>query len=577
MRIPQLPSRTRAITLARSSFAAYASLQYRPFQLGYPQKIIVAALERVERGEIKRLIIAMPPRHGKSLLCSELFPAWFLGKHPDSSIIATSYGLTLAQDFGRKVRNHVASSLHRTVFPSCVLADDSSAINRFNLLAGGGYIAAGSGGPITGRGAEGVFLIDDPIKSSEDARSDLFRANLHEWFQSTAYTRLGPDAAIILIATRWHADDLSGWLLREHPEENWVAINLPAIAERDEPEGRKEGAALWPKRYPLATLERIKEAVGGSTWASLYQQRPAAAEGALFKRDWWKKYSSLPERFEQIVLSLDTAFKTGTSNDYSVGVVLGVAQSAYYILDVWRGKWEFPELQRKIEVLSERYKPNCLLVEDAASGQSLIQTLKSSTRLPVKAIRPDSDKFTRASAIAPLVEAGKVCLPQGAEWVADFIDELATFPNAAHDDQVDALVQALRYVAQVNQSGHIGLMRLEMGAARVQRGEPIATVAKSVGLSEGQVQAWVDKSATPTAAMRITPANSDAFEYARKKIEAGDSVDAAIAETLRVHRIQIDRNSLIAFHARSNTPTGPSRPRNSPPGAKNLNEIIGLT
>ncbi len=426
----KITPKARALERARDSLASYATLGFGKFQIAPHHRAIIDALEKVERGEIDRLIVAMPPRHGKSLLCSELFPAWYLGRHPDRSVIATSYGASLALDFGRKVRNHVADRLHRAIFPLCVLSEDSAAVNKFNLIQGGGYFAAGSGGPITGRGGD-LIVIDDPVKSAEDARSENFRASLKEWYQSTAYTRLAPGAAIILIATRWHEDDLSGWLLKEHADENWTVLSFPAIAERDEPGGRREGEALWPKFFPVETLERIKEAVGGSTWASLYQQRPAAAEGSLFKRDWWKYATQFPERFEQIVLSLDTAYKVGESNDYSVGLTLGVAQSAYFILDVWRARLQFPELQRKIEVLAERFKPNCLLIEDAASGQSLIQTLRAGTRLPVKAVKTDRDKVSRATAILPLIEAGKVFLPAGAEWVAGFVDETATFPNGA--------------------------------------------------------------------------------------------------------------------------------------------------
>jgi len=290
------------------------------------------------------------------------------------------------------------------------------------------------------------LLIDDPLKDHEEANSETVRKALHEWYASVAYTRLMSGGAIIIIQTRWHEDDLAGWLLREHSSENWDVLSLPAIAEQDEG-FRKEGKALWPERFPLPELEKIRAAIGGRAWASLYQQRPAAAEGAIFKRDWWQFFSSpLPVTMNQIVQSWDTAFKKGTENDFSVCTTWGVAGDGYYLLHLWRGRVEFPELKRVLASLAEQWKPNAILVEDKASGQSLIQELKLSTALPLIPVKADSDKQTRAQAITPLIEAGKVFLPQSAPWVSDFVEEMACFPNGVHDDVVDATTQALNYL-----------------------------------------------------------------------------------------------------------------------------------
>src|SRR5208282_792406 len=571
----KLSPKSRALERAKSSLASYATLAFGKFQIAPHHRAIIDALEKVERGEIDRLIIAMPPRHGKSLLASEIFPAWYLGKHPDRNILATSYGASLALDFGRKVRNHVADRLHRAIFPLCVLSEDSAAVNKFNLIQGGGYFAAGSGGPITGRGGD-LIVIDDPVKSAEDARSDNFRAGLKEWYQSTAYTRLAPGAAIILIATRWHEDDLSGWLLKEHAEENWTVLSFPAIAERDEPGGRREGEALWPKFFPVETLDRIREAVGGSTWASLYMQRPAAAEGSMFKRAWWKISATVPEKFERIFLSVDSAFKTGKQNDFSVGLTLGVSQAAFYVLDIWRERVEFPALQRKIDVLAERYRPNQILIEDQASGQSLIQSLQANSRLPIKAIKVDRDKISRAAAILPLIEAGRVVLPAGAEWVGQFIDECATFPNAAHDDMVDALSQVLNHVAQIGATGFDALRRLEIARANVGSGMPVETAAKAAGVATGRLDAWIERKtsagqAARLSAMTMRPPRDqlDYWEYACKRVDAGLTVEEACAETLATYNVDIPVEGLRAFRARMNQPLGPSRPRYAPPGATN--------
>jgi hypothetical protein len=369
----------RAILLARSDLAVYASLQWPRYELPPHLKTIVEYLEAVENGEVLRLMIAVPPRHGKSLTTSQIFPAWYLGRHPDRSIIACSYGAELALDFGRRVRNYVASPMHRRVFPGCAISPDDAAAHRFSTLNGGSYFAVGAGGAITGRGAD-LLLIDDPIKSDAQAYSAAERASLQAWYENVAYTRLEPGGAIVLIQTRWHESDLAGWLLSEHPEDGWVTLSMPALAEQDE-SWRGEHDALWPQRFPVTELAKIRAAIGGAAWASLYQQRPAAAEGSVFQRDWWRSYTAadLPVRFEQVVLSLDTAFKLGATNDYSVGLVLGVGTPGYYVLDCWRQRCEFPELKKKVAMLAARWNPTEILIEDRASGQSLIQELKNET------------------------------------------------------------------------------------------------------------------------------------------------------------------------------------------------------
>jgi predicted phage terminase large subunit-like protein len=218
---------------------------------------------------------------------------------------------------------------------------------------------------------------------------------------------------------------------------------LPAIAEHNDG-FRQEGEALWPKRFPLEDLNRKRQLVGGAAWASLYQQRPAAAEGAIFKRGWWRSYLELPE-FSQVVQSWDTAFKKGAESSFSVCTTWGLAENGYFLLSVWRGRVEFPELRRTLIALAEQWKPSAILVEDRASGQSLLQELKSATSLPVLAVKVDSDKLSRAQAVTPLVEAGKVFLPESAPWLGDYIDELAAFPMGNYDDAVDSTTQALNY------------------------------------------------------------------------------------------------------------------------------------
>lgn len=366
------------IESARTDLAAYAALLYPKFALPHHIQRIIEELEAVERGEVDRLIIALPPRHGKSLVTSQLFPSWYLGRHPDRSVILTSYGAELAVDFGRKVRAFVADQYHRTVFPQSTIADDNSAAHRFGLDAGGAFYAVGAGGPITGRGAD-LLLVDDPIKSREVAYSATERKSLQEWYESVAYTRLEPGGAVVIIQTRWHQDDLVGWLLREHPEENWRVVSLPALAEPGDLLSRQEGEALWPERYPVETLERIREAVGTASWAALYQQRPVAEEGGLFKLGWWKRYGEKPPELARRIFAIDTAYGKSQSGDYSAVVVLGKNDSDYFVLHISRGRWDFPTLQAQVTELAKIWRPSAVLVEDAASGQSLIQALKVDT------------------------------------------------------------------------------------------------------------------------------------------------------------------------------------------------------
>lgn len=463
----KLETQNSVLALARADLACYSIVQWPPFELAPHHRVIVDKLEAVERGEIRRLMISMPPRHGKSLITTQIFPAWYLGRHPDRFVISASYGQDLADDFGRKVRNLISGPMHRTLFPACQVADDASSMRRFNTTAGGSYYAVGRGGPITGRGAH-LLLLDDPLKDRDEAYSETIRRGLHEWYAHVAYTRLQPGAAVVLIETRWHEDDLAGWLLREHADENWVVVSLPAIAEVDE-SFRRAGEPLWPERFPLPDLQRIRRSIGSAAWASLYQQRPSAAEGTIFKRDWVRTYREPPPSFERIVQSWDTAFKTGAENDYSVVTTWGSAETGHYLLSLWRARVEFPELKRQLSSQAEQWKPHAILVEDKASGQSLIQELKLATRFPILPVKVDSDKRARAEAVTPMFEAGRIFVPESAPWLQDYLDELAVFPAGVHDDAVDSTTQALNYLRE--QSYRLTLIEYFMQEDARQAGE----------------------------------------------------------------------------------------------------------
>lgn len=435
---------------ARNSLIAFTRLTHPNYQPSWHHYLLAAKLEAVARGEIKRLIISMPPRHGKTELASLRFAPWFLGLNSTKNIIQATYAAEFAEENGRKARAIISSSVYEQIF-NVALSTDSKAVSRWQTDKGGSYYAVGVGGPLTGRGAH-ILLIDDPHKNRQEAESTVMRERVWEWFASTAYTRLEEKGAVIVIMTRWHEDDLAGRLLAG--DEHWDYLCLPAVAEGNE-EYRQEGEALWPNKYNLAELNAIKSQIGSREWISLYQQQPSAKEGEIFKREWWRYYRQAP-LFQKIVQSWDTAFKKGLENDFSVCTTWGVAPNGYYLLHVWKQRVEFPELKRAVVMLAAEYNPDEILIEDKASGQSILQELNKETRLALKPIKVDGDKVARAHGVTPLIEAGKVFLPEVAEWVRDYVDSLAAFPNAAHDDDVDSTTQALSHMKNENELAFIG-------------------------------------------------------------------------------------------------------------------------
>lgn len=398
-------------------------------------KLIAHRLEAVERGDIDRLMINMPPRHGKSELASRRFPAWFLGRHPTKSVIAASYNSDLAGDFGRQVRNIVASEEYTPLFDTA-LAEDSRAANRWNTTQGGSYVAAGVGTAITGRGAD-ILLIDDPIKDREEADSEVQRQKVWDWYTSTAYTRLAPKGRIIVIQTRWHEDDLSGRLLAEEAKggDKWEILELPAIND--------DGEALWPEFYPLSTLERYRSVLPARDWSALYQQRPSPDEGEYFKREWFKFYTVAPNHLRTYGAS-DYAV-TAKGGDYTVHIVAGVdPDDNLYILDVWRSQSESHVWVEEFINLIARHKPLNWGEEQGQIIKSLGPFIDKRMRERRVYCRREqmtsvADKPTRCRSFQARAAMGKVYLPHNAPWVADLLGEMMNFPVGKHDDQVDAL------------------------------------------------------------------------------------------------------------------------------------------
>lgn len=409
---------------------------------------IAQALEPMHDGTPLRLIVSMPPRHGKSEELSHWTPVWFLANNPTKNVGLASYSADFASDWGRATRDTIQElgpelGLH--------IRQDVNAASDWKLTTGGGMMTAGVGGPFTGRGFD-LLIIDDPIKNRQEANSAVIRDNLWDWWRSTARTRLEPGASIIIVMTRWHEDDLVGRLLAGSDEDfadQWQHIRLPALAEPGDAIGRPEGQPLWPARYDEFALAQLRVAAGPSDWAGLYQQRPTQEGGQLFKLDWWQQVDELPPCTGQTIQFWDTAFKTGQENDYSVCMTVYVTAQGYVLKHMYRGRLEFPDLEAKAIEMDGLHHPQVIYIEDAASGQSLIQRLKKETRLPILPSKVDRDKVSRANAVTGLVAAGRVFVPEHATWLPDFLDEMSSFPNGAHDDIVDATVGALLRIAGV--------------------------------------------------------------------------------------------------------------------------------
>lgn len=422
---------------ARRKLADWCRFVDEQYVVAAHHRRLIDALERVERGELKRLIVSMPPRHGKSLTSTVRFPAWYLGRNPEKRLIIAAHTAELAYDFSRRCRNEFVEHSQQ-VFGEKV-SDDSAAVSHWDLANGrGGMVAAGVGGPITGKGAD-LLVIDDPVKDAEAAQSETQRSRVLDWWRTTARTRLHPGGAVVVVMTRWHEMDLAGYLLDEAKRdgEQWELLTLPMLDEA--------GGILWPERFSADEVANIRRAVGSRVFEALYQQRPAPAEGALLQRSWWKTWESKPKVFDVVLQSWDMTFKDTAGSDFVVGQVWGKVGGNCYLLDQVRARMDFPATCRALEALSEKWPAATLkLVEDKANGPAVISTLRDKISGLV-AVEPDGSKEARAAAVSPMVEAGNVFLPprELAPWVEDFLLEATAFPFGQHDDQVDAATQAL--------------------------------------------------------------------------------------------------------------------------------------
>ena len=422
------------------------------YQAGWVHKDVCRRLEEFSRKvvakESPRLMLFLPPRHGKSTLASIAFPAWHLGRNPQHEFISCSYSGSLAMGFSRKVRGLLREPSYKTAFPTR-LDPESQSAEAWLTTGGGGFVAAGVGGGITGKGAH-VLVIDDPVKNREDAESQNNRDANWDWYTSTAYTRLAPGGGVLVILTRWHDDDLAGRLLKATGEggDQWEVVRYPAIAEDDE-EFRASGDALHPERYDVASLDRIRKAVGPRDWSALYQQNPVADDGEYFTRDMIQYYEPDEVDFDSMryYCAWDLAIGKNDRNDYSVGMVIGVNEfDELFVVDVVRGRFDGFEIVERILDLYEEWKPSMIGIEKGHIEMALGPFLEKRIRERglyeafIKDLKTGRrDKEARARAIQGRMQQGMVWFPRDEVFTGPLVAELLRFPNGIHDDQVDAL------------------------------------------------------------------------------------------------------------------------------------------
>ena len=441
---------------AQGNFLDFVRLIWEGFIEGRHHKIFAEKLQAVADGKIKRLIVNMPPRHTKSEFASYLFPAWLIGKKPDLKIIQTTHTAELAVRFGRKMRNLMDSMEYKDLFPKVTLRADNKSAGRWETEEGGEYFAVGTGGAVTGRGAD--LLIIDDVHSEQDALSPGALEQAYDWYLSGPRQRLQPGGAIVIVMTRWSTKDLTGKLLSKKAGEysdKWEVVEFPAIFP-------ETGNPLWGEFWKKEELLAVKESLSVAHWNAQWMQQPTSEEGAIIKREWWRSWEgeTIPP-VEYIIQSYDTAFLKKESADYSAITTWGIFYpnedegAALILMDAKRGRWEFPEL-KKIAAKEYRYwDPEMVIIEAKASGLPLTHELRQ-IGIPVVNFSPSrgSDKHARVNAVAPMFESGQIWAPIHFKFSEEVIDECAAFPFGDHDDFVDSTTQAL---LRFRQGGYLSL------------------------------------------------------------------------------------------------------------------------
>jgi predicted phage terminase large subunit-like protein len=435
---------------AKHDFMAFVHKVWPSFIDGAHHKKMAQAFEKVARGECKRLIINMPPRHTKSEFASYLLPAWFLGNFPGKKVIQTSHTAELAVGFGRKVRNLVDSDVYKSVFPSVALQSDSKAAGRWNTNAGGDYFAIGIGGAVTGKGAD-ILIIDDPHSEQEAALAEVnpeIYDKTYEWYTSGPRQRLQPGGAIIIVMTRWSKKDLTAQVLKSAAQrdgDEWTVIEFPAILPSGNP--------LWPEFWSVKELEALRNELPNQKWMAQYMQQPTSDTSAIIKREWWQEWEEdHPPQCEFVLQAWDTAFEKHNRADYSACTTWGVfyqedengaMQANIILLNAFRKRMEFPELKRKAVEEYQEWEPDSIIIEKKATGAPLIYEMRA-MGIPVAEFTPGkgNDKISRLNAVSDIFASKRVWVP-GTRWAEEVIDEVASFPGGDHDDYVDSVSLAL--------------------------------------------------------------------------------------------------------------------------------------
>jgi predicted phage terminase large subunit-like protein len=431
-------------------FMEYVQQVWPSFIHGQHHARMARAFEEVARGECKRLIVNMPPRHTKSEFASYLLPSWFFGKFPNKKIIQTSHTAELAVGFGRKVRNLVDSEVYKRLFPALDLQSDSKAAGRWNTNFGGEYFAIGVGGAVTGKGAD-LLIIDDPHSEQEATLAEVnpeIYDKTYEWYTSGPRQRLQPGGSIVIVMTRWSKRDLTAQVLKSAAQrggEEWKVIEFPALL----PSGRP----LWPEFWSEVELNALKEELPNSKWQAQYQQSPTSEAGAIVKREWWRIWEKdSPPQCEFIIQSWDTAFLKTERSDYSActtwGVFYreddtGIPRANIILLNAFKKRMEFPELKQRAFEEFKSWEVDSLIVEAKAAGSPLIFELRA-MGIPVQEFTPSkgNDKIARLNAVADIFASGMVWVPN-THWAEELMEEVASFPAGEHDDMVDSMTQAL--------------------------------------------------------------------------------------------------------------------------------------
>jgi predicted phage terminase large subunit-like protein len=431
---------------------------------GWYMDALAYQLERVRTGEIKRLIINMPPRSMKSIMTSVAFPSFVLGHDPTQRIICASYSGELAYKLSNDFRAVLASPWYQWIFPETRIGRFKDSESEIELTRRGSRLATSTGGTLTGRGGN-LIIIDDPLKPT-DALSQTKRNAANEWFLNTVLSRLDDkrSGAIIIVMQRVHMDDLTGFVLSL--SDDWTVLSLPAIAEAagtySLPRGkiyhRAQGEILAPVREPVEVLNAMRMQLGSDVFSAQYQQAPVPPGGAMIKREWIRRYKDVPSG-AFIVQSWDTASKGGPDNDWSVCTTWLFQDLQFYLLDVWRGRVDYPGLKAKVVQLAQKWRARQVLVEETGTAVGLLAELHGSVR-GLKGVKPKNDKQTRMSIASAEIEAGHVHLPERAPWLAELEAELFAFPGSRHDDQVDSVSQAINHVRSSRLYGFIMWGRL---------------------------------------------------------------------------------------------------------------------